>query len=102
VSDANRWGYCYVYDLLPRHFPDVLKRARETSGRQARETILYRYLNTVVAATLSEVRSLFGWEMRDVERTAAGLEGAGRLRAGVQIQGLSGEFLSVYRSGVVT
>lgn len=100
ISDANRWGYCYVYDLLPRHFPDVLGRARKISDLQARETILNRYLQTVVAATPSQVRSLFGWEMRVVERTASRLEAEGRLRTGVQIHGLSGEFLSVLQSQV--
>jgi hypothetical protein len=44
VSDANRWGYCYVYDLLPRHMPDVVSIAEGISGRQAQETILLRYL----------------------------------------------------------
>ena len=51
ISDANRWGYCYVYDLLPRHFPEAVSAAKTITGPQARETILLRYLQTVVAAT---------------------------------------------------
>ena len=93
ISDANRWGYCYVYDLLPRHFPQVVASAREISGRQARETILLRYLQAVVAATKAEVARLFAWQPRDVERLSSRLAGEGRLQEGVPIEGLAGEYL---------
>ena len=93
ISDANRWSYCYVYDLLPRHFPAVTTAARQITGRQARETILLRYLHTVVAATPAQVGRMFGWEPGDVERAADRLAGEGRLHSGVRIEGLAGEHL---------
>ncbi|NIV31301.1 MAG: hypothetical protein GWN58_17940, partial [Anaerolineae bacterium] len=67
ISDANRWGYCYVYDLLPRHLPQATAAARSISGRQARETLLLRYLQTVIAATPRQVRLLFGWQPGEVD-----------------------------------
>jgi hypothetical protein len=94
ISDTNRWGYCYVYDLLPRHFPAVVEASRQLSGRQARETILLRYLRTVIAATPHQIGSLFGWEPGDVERLITRLAGEGRLQQGVRIQGLKGEYLT--------
>jgi len=93
ISDANRWGYCYVYDLLPRHFPHLVEAAREISGGQARETILLRYLRTVVAATQQQVVQLFGWQPGDVTRLAERLAAEDRIRAGVHIEGLKGEYL---------
>jgi hypothetical protein len=93
ISDANRWSYCYVYDLLPRHVPEVVERARKIPGTSARETILLRYLQTVVASTPRQVSRLFGWESRDVDRLAERLADEGRLRAGIRIEGLSGEHL---------
>lgn len=90
ISDANRWGYCYVYDLLPRHFSEVVKAARMISGRQARETILTRYLRTVVAATPRQVSILFGWEPGDVERMGERLADEGRLHKDVLIKRLPG------------
>ena len=93
ISDANRWGYCYVYDLLPRHFPDVVETAQQISGRQAQETILLRYLRTVVAATPRRVGQLFGWQQGDVERLAGRLADEGRLHQSVQFEGLDGEYL---------
>ncbi len=93
ISDANRWGYCYVYDLLHRHFGGVIGAARQISGGQARETILLRYLRTVVAATPRQVARLFGWQPGDVDRLAERLAAEERLRARVRIEGLKGEHL---------
>lgn len=94
ISDANRWGYCYVYDLFHRHFPDVVTVAQGITGRQARETILLRYLRTVVAATPRQVSLLFGWEPGDLDRLVDRLAGEGRLRARVPIAGLPEEYLT--------
>ena len=32
ISDANRWHYCYVYDLLPRWLPDQVQQRSWPSG----------------------------------------------------------------------
>ena len=93
ISDANRWGYCYVYDLLSRHFPEVVEASRSITGRQARETILLRYLRTVVAATPQQISRLLGWTKSDVNHVAARLAGDSRLDAGVHIEGMTGEYL---------
>ena len=93
ISDANRWGYCYVYDLLLRHLPQATAAARSISGRQARETLLLRYLRTVIAATPRQVRLLFGWQPGEVDRLTHRLAAEGRLRQGVRIEGLEGEYL---------
>ncbi len=98
ISDANRWGYCYVYDLFHRHFPAVVAAAREITGGQARETILLYYLRAVVAALPSEVARLFAWQPGDVDRLATRLAAEGRLCAGVAIEGLAGEVLADYFS----
>jgi hypothetical protein len=93
ISDANRWGYCYVYDLLPRHFPDVVEAAREISGRQARETILLHYLRTVVAATPGQVCRLFGWQPNELHRVTHELADNGRLHENARIEGLEQPYL---------
>lgn len=93
ISDANRWSYCYVYDLLPRHLPDVVQAARAITGRQARETILLCYLRTVIAARSEQVSRLFGWLPGDVERLVARLADAGQVHTRMPIEGLKGEYL---------
>jgi hypothetical protein len=82
-----------VYDLLPRHFAPVVRKAEAITGGKARETILLRYLQTVVAATPQQVRSLFGWQPGDVDRLVRQLAADNRLHAGVQIEGLDGQYL---------
>jgi len=94
ISDANRWGYCYVYDLLSRHFPRVVEKAQAITGRQARETLLLHYLRTVVVATSRQVSALFNWEPQDVDRLAERLAREERLRMGVHIEGHPGEYLA--------
>ena len=93
ISDANRWGYCYVYDLLSRRFPEVVEASRSIKGRQARETILLSYLRTVVAATPKQIGKVFGWTPSDVARLAARLAADSKLEAGVHIEGMTGEYL---------
>lgn len=93
ISDANRWGYCYVYDLLYRHFAETVEASRAITGGQAQEVILLRYLRTVVASTSGEVRKLFGWLPRDLDRLVERLAAEGKLRQGVHMEGLEGEFL---------
>jgi hypothetical protein len=95
ISDTNRWGYCYVYDLLHRHFPEVVRKSREISGRQARETILLRYLHTVIAARPDQIVRLFGWQPGDVDRMAGRLAEEGLLRVGVWIDGVRGQHLTI-------
>ena len=93
ISDANRWGYCYVYDLLPRHFAQVVEASRHIGGNEAREAILVRYLRSVVAATPQQVARLFDWQPGDVERLVARLAAQGHVRAEVHIEGLPGEHI---------
>lgn len=93
TSDANRWGYMYVYDLFHRHFTQVVAAARDIPGAQAREMILLRYLHTVVATTESDVARLFGWTERDVGLLVARLAAEDKLRAGVAIEGMDGAYL---------
>ncbi len=93
ISDSNRWGYCYVYDLFHRPYGHVVEAARAIGGGQARETILMRYLGTVVAATPQQVVQLFGWQPGDVALLAERLADDGRIYAGVRIEGLRGEYL---------
>ncbi len=79
TSDANAWGYCYVYDLLLRRYPDVAARAREIPSVQAEETLALKYLEAAVCVTAKELERLFGWEPWRVERLVARLRAGGRV-----------------------
>ncbi|MCC7354914.1 MAG: winged helix DNA-binding domain-containing protein, partial [Anaerolineae bacterium] len=99
ISDANRWKYCYVYDLFLRRFPEKVAAARAINSTQAMRTILCRYLATVLAATPEQVTRLFGWEPWRLERIVAWLAAEGIIQASVPIDGLKGGHLVLAQGG---
>lgn len=94
ISDANRWGYAYVYDLFLRAFPQVPDAARKISTDEAMETLLLRYLHNVVAHTAAGTYRLFRWEKWEWDRLLDRLADKGLIRRNVRIQGLSGDCLA--------
>lgn len=90
ISDANRWGYAYVYDLFLRQFPDVPTAARKINTDQAMETLLLRHLANVVAVPISNVRRLFGWDDWEWQRLMDRLAARGLIRTDLAIEGQRG------------
>lgn len=62
ISDANRWKYCYVYDVLLRWAPDLAEKARAYTSRTATRHLVGRYLGSAVAAPPGVFAKMFGWE----------------------------------------
>ncbi|MBN1401529.1 MAG: hypothetical protein JXA74_11870 [Anaerolineae bacterium] len=95
ISDANRWGYAYVYDLFLRRFPEVPEAARAISTDAAMETLLVRYLRNVVAQTQAGVKRVFGWDEWEWERLLDRLTEKGLIRRDLRIEGLRGPCLAL-------
>jgi len=93
ISDANAWGYAYVYELFLRRFPDVPARARGISTDLAMETLLTRYLRNVVAVPEAVCQRLFRWDEWEWERLIQRLVERERIRNDVRVQGLRGRCL---------
>jgi len=87
ISDANRWGYAYVYDLFPRQFPDVPTAARKISTDQAMDTLLLQYLRNVVVVPMRNARRLFGWADWEWERLIDRLSARKLIRTDLSIEG---------------
>jgi uncharacterized protein YcaQ len=64
ISRSGGWHYAFIYDLVPRHFPDLIERARFISEQNARKILLLNYLNSVGAASENDIRKLFKWELK--------------------------------------
>jgi len=73
VARAGAWKYAFIYDIVPRHFPDLPEQARHIGEGQARAKLMELYLNSVGAATEAEAAKLFGWRRELVARTIHGL-----------------------------
>ncbi len=81
TSDANRWKYCYVYDLLLRWAPNLGEQAREYNSRKAMRHLITRYLQTSQAAPPTAFSRLFGWDPSITQRTIDEMLQDGALRS---------------------
>ncbi len=97
ISDASSWGYCYVYDVLLRRFPDLPGRAAAISTDEAMRTLLTTHLRNVAVATTQDVARLFGWEASRLAALCASWAAKGDLLAGVRVKGWPGEHLAIPR-----
>ncbi len=93
ISDANRWGYAYVYDLFIRQYPKVPEQARDISTAAAMKTLLVRYLHNVVAVPEAQAKRLFAWEAWAWEDTLERLEREETLLRDVEIEGVKSKGL---------
>jgi hypothetical protein len=68
VAEAGAWKYSFIYEIVPRHYPDLPERARVISEREARAKLLELYFESVGAAQERDVNKLFGWQ-KELGRT---------------------------------
>lgn len=73
VSDAGAWKYSFIYQLVPRHFPELPEQARRIGEGEARTKLLELYFESVGAAQEKDAVKLFRWKKELVTRTITGL-----------------------------
>lgn len=75
VAKAGAWKYAFIYEVVPRHFPDLPERARHIGEGEARTKLMELYFNSVGAAQERDAVKLFGWRRDLITRTISGLVG---------------------------
>lgn len=78
VAEAGAWNYAYVYELVERWFPKLAAQARAIGLGEARAHLTDLYLQSVGAATETQVNRLFGWRADEARRALAKLAAQGR------------------------
>jgi hypothetical protein len=73
VSEAGAWKYSFIYEIVPRHYPNLPERARAISEREARTKLLELFFESVGTAQERDVNKLFGWQKELAARTIIGL-----------------------------
>ena len=73
VAEAGAWKYSHIYEIVPRHFPDLPEQARRISEGAARAKLLELYFESVGAATEGDAAKLFGWKKELMMRSISGL-----------------------------
>jgi len=91
VAEAGAWDYAFVYELLPRWFPEIPEQARAIGRGEARRVLVQRYLDNVVAADREMIARVFHvmhWTPNELERTLTALLQAGAIQE-IKVEGLS-------------
>ena len=73
VAKAGAWKYAFIYEIVPRHYPDLPERARLIGEREARTKLAQLYFESVGAAQERDLNKLFGWQKDLAARTIASL-----------------------------
>ncbi len=88
IAETGAWRYAFIYELLPRWFPDVPERARAITRSQARQAILDQHLRNVIAAAPQQAARLLSWSLDETRKTAEKLAEAGRVTLDFKISGV--------------
>jgi hypothetical protein len=59
VAETGAWNYSFVYELLQRHFPDLVERARHISRSGAQQKLVQTYLDNVVSVERKVIGQVF-------------------------------------------
>jgi hypothetical protein len=73
VARAGAWKYAFIYDVVPRHLPELPEQARHIGEGEARSKLMELYFNSVGAAKEGDAAKLFGWRKELITRTINGL-----------------------------
>lgn len=93
VAQAGAWRYAFIYDILQRHYPDLPGEARPILRSEARQILVSRYLENVIAADRKMIARVFhvlGWTLAELDATLAALVQADIIRI-VHIKGETGD-----------
>lgn len=99
VTQSGAWRYAFAYDVSARHYPELDHLARSIDERTARLELTRRYLLSVGAARLEDIRKLFGWRVPAIEWCLDELAEQGFLRRDVALE--SGEREAVALASLV-
>lgn len=93
TSQAGSWHYTFVYDLVPRHFPELQDQARSISEADARFHLLSLYLNSVGAAPFPKIGRLFGWPPVILQKVVDNLVSKDQIVNDCSVQGQKDPFI---------
>ena len=95
VSQSGGWRYSFIYDLVPRHYPNLLEQARLIAERDARQKLAYSYMLSVGAAQLRDLSKLFQWPKKLVEDTVGALIDSNDIISDLQLADQPGEWIAI-------
>jgi hypothetical protein len=95
VTEAGAWHYAFAYDIVARHEPMLLEKARFIGELDARQRITERYFRSVGAAQPRDLIKLFGWKPADVQQAVDRLEKLGIIQPKLMLEEQPGEWIAL-------
>lgn len=92
VAPVGAWRYAFIYQIVARHYPELIERTRYITDEQARQKLSLLYLEMLGAAQTSNLVKLFAWSAPEVQAALAALAGQRLVRLDCQVEGLPGKF----------
>lgn len=95
ISQAGGWRYAFIYDLVHRHYPDLIELARYIQENDARQKLIHTYLTSVGAARLADIRKLFQWPAHSVNKAIKSLQETNQIAVGLKLAQQTGEWIAI-------
>jgi hypothetical protein len=95
TSQSGGWRYSFVYELVHRHHPELVERARLIQEDEARYKLVQLYFKSVGAATRREVIKIFRWSPAQVDQILENLAVAGVITRNLQIKDHPDEWMAL-------
>lgn len=88
IAPVGAWRYAFIYEVLPRWFPEIPARAQQISRMEARRRVLDQYLRNVIFSTVPLAARVFGWTIKETQQAADILIEEGRVELNVKVAGI--------------
>jgi len=95
IAEAGAWRYAYIYDCVHRHYPALPEQAREIAISAAQQRLVADYFHSVGAAQFRDVKKVFQWPERELQRAVEALVEAGTLRDEVTLEKQPGRWIAL-------
>jgi hypothetical protein len=93
VVDAGSWHYSFAYDIVARHEPGLLEKARYIGEIDARQKLLELYIQSVGAASKKDIARLFSWKLPDISQALNRLVEQKYIHIQRNLEGFPGEWM---------
>jgi hypothetical protein len=88
IAPVGAWHYAFIYEVLPRWYPEIPARAQQIGRVEARRRILDRYMRNVIFSTVPVAARVFGWSIKETQQAAAALAEEHSLELEVKVAGV--------------
>lgn len=95
TSQSGGWRYSFVYELVHRHHPELVEKARLIQEDDARSELTHLYFKSVGAATRRDVIKIFRWAPAKVDQALVNLVASREIVRGLKLKDDRDEWISL-------